>query len=78
MAPDATTEKIRDENKSRFDSRVETVVRTRRHVIDAGKFPMFSVDWTWREFLSRFGSLPVGFEWRVVTMMWPVDLRTSL
>ena len=27
---------------------VETVVRTQRHRLDADKFPMFSVGWTWQ------------------------------
>ena len=35
-----------------------TVVRTRRDRLDADKFPMFSVGWTWHG-LSRFGSLLV-------------------
>ena len=30
--------------------RVETVVRTQRHLLDAGMFPMLSVGWTWQEF----------------------------
>ena len=37
---------------------------------------MFSVGWTWQGFCRDLG--PCWSEQRVVTMMWPVDLRTSL
>ena len=29
---------------------IETVVRTQRHRLDADKFPIFSVGWTWQGF----------------------------
>ena len=46
---------------------VETVVRTRRHRIDADKFPMFSVGWTWHGFCGDLD--PCWFEQWAVTMM---------
>ena len=39
---------------------VETVVRTQRHHLDADKFPMFSVAWTWQGFCRDFD--PCWFE----------------
>ena len=46
---------------------IETVVRTQRHRLDADKFPMFSVGWTWNGFCRD--SDPFWSEERAVTMM---------
>ena len=58
---------------------METVVRTQRHRLDADRFPMFSVGWTWQGFRRDLDhTLPVGLSSGVVTTMRSVDLRTSL
>ena len=35
---------------------VETVARTQRHHLDADKFPMFLVGWTWQRYGRDLGS----------------------
>ena len=54
---------------------VGTVLCTQRHRLDADRFPMFSVSWAWQAFC---GDLNLCWsEKRAVTLMRPVDLRTS-
>ena len=53
------------------------VVRTQKHRLDADDtFPILSVGWTWQGFCRDLD--PCWYEQGVVTMMWSVNLRTSL